>query len=240
MRAVIIDDESLAREELGRLLVKIPDLEVVGEASNGPAGIELIEKERPDLVFLDIEMPGMTGFEMLERLTPPVPEVIFTTAYEEFSIKAFRVNALDYLLKPIDPAQLEQAVAKLQEQEPAADEMRAKDAKLKPEDRVFVRDGARCWFVKVSNIRLLESEGNYTRLYIGTDKPMIYRPLKAFQARLDPASFFRANRHQIINLHNVDSVSYNERDELVANMQDGTKVCMSRRMAQQFREQMGI
>ena len=241
MRAIIIDDESLAREELARLIADIPDLSLVGEATNGLEGLLLITQERPDLVFLDVEMPGMTGFEMLEKLPPPHPSIIFTTAYEEFALKAFDVDAVDYLLKPIDPVKLARAVAKL---EPAMGAGRplvgVSNGLLKADDRVFVRDGARCWFVKVGGIRLLESEGNYTRVYIGNDKPLIYGALKSFHARLDPSCFFRANRNQIINLANVEKVSVGVSEELIAHMTDGTQVAMSRRMAQQFREQLGF
>lgn len=239
MRVLIVDDEKLAREELSRLLKDIPEISIMGEASNAMDALLMIAQEKPDLIFLDVEMPGMSGFEMLEKLPLPHPEVIFTTAYEEFALKAFRVEAVDYLLKPIDPQQLAEAVARL-EVDGVAGKRPNGDGLLKPEDRVFVRDGARCWFVKVGTIRLLESEGNYTRLYIGNDKPLVYGALKAFQARLDPNHFFRANRTQIINLANVDKVGMGISDELVATMQDGVQVAMSRRMAQAFRDQMGF
>lgn len=241
MRAIIVDDEKLAREELSFLLKELPEVEIIGEAASGLDAILLIAQERPDLIFLDVEMPGMTGFELLEKLPPPHPAIIFTTAYEEFALKAFRADATDYLLKPIDPELLAKAVAKMEAMpESGGRTGTGEGGLLKAEDRVFVRDGQRCWFVKVGSIRLMESEGNYTRLYIGNDKPLIYGALKAFQARLDPSQFFRANRTQIINLANVEKVSVGSNDELIVHMNDGSDVVMSRRMAQAFKEQMGF
>ncbi len=244
MRAIIVDDEKLAREELARLIKDVPGVSLVGEASNGMEALLIVSQEQPDLVFLDVEMPGMSGFEFLEKLPAPHPAIIFTTAYEEFALKAFRVDAIDYLLKPIDPDLLAKAVSKMEQFSPHAGSRRPASASdgshLKPEDRVFVRDGTRCWFIKVGSIRLLESEGNYTRLHIGNDKPLVHGALKAFQARLDPTVFFRVNRTQIVNLANVERVALGLNEELVAHLSDGMQVTMSRRMAQAFREQWGF
>lgn len=240
MRALIVDDEELAREELSRLIKDLPDVSIVGEATNGLEALLHCAQEKPDVIFLDVEMPGMTGFEFLEKLPLPHPEIIFTTAYEEFALKAFGVEAVDYLLKPIDPERLAKAIARLEANASSGIRPNSEGNYLKPEDRVFVRDGARCWFVRVGSIRLLESEGNYTRLYIGNDKPLIYGALKSFQAKLDPKQYFRANRTQIIALANVEKVSLGSNEELVAHMADGTQVIMSRRMAQAFRDQMGL
>ena len=167
MKALVIDDERLARLELRRLLAAHPEVEIVGEARGGEEALALISKLGPDVIFLDIQMPGMSGFDLLERLED-LPQVIFTTAYDEYAIKAFEVNALDYLLKPIPPARLAAALAKVR---PRADKPRL--------EQVFVRDGDRCWIVRLTDIFLLESEGNYTRVCFGSERPLIRRSLNA-------------------------------------------------------------
>jgi two-component system LytT family response regulator len=159
MRALIVDDERLARKELMKLLEEHPSIEVVGESINADEADKMIEELNPDLLFLDIQMPGRTGFQLLESLDS-VPLVVFTTAYDEFALKAFEVNALDYLLKPITAERLAEAVHKIQEKERVRSG-RARDKKLGLEDQVFVKDGDRCWFVSLANIRLFESDGNY-------------------------------------------------------------------------------
>jgi two-component system LytT family response regulator len=164
MKALLVDDERLARNELRRLLAAFPQIKIVGEASTAEQARELIGATQPELVFLDVQMPGETGLELLESLEPPVPRVIFTTAYDEFAVKAFELNALDYLLKPVDPARLITALARLEERSPGAPAS-APTGRLANEDKVFVREGERCWFVEVKTIRLLESEGNYTRVH---------------------------------------------------------------------------
>ncbi len=242
MKALIIDDELLAREELRRLLVALPEVEVVGEASHCDEGVALVNAVRPDLVFLDIEMPGGTGFDLLERIRVTAPAVIFTTAYEEHAVEAFRVNALDYLLKPIDPTLLAQAVGRFAPEESPSreDGPRADGERYDLESRVFVREGQKCWFVRIGSVRLFESEGNYTRLWFDGGKPMVYRALKVFEERLDPRTFFRANRQQIVNLTHVVKTDLTPAGDLVVTLTCGTQVEMSRRMAQIFRETMGV
>ncbi len=160
-KAIIIDDERLARNELKKLLQDFPEVEVVGEAANADEGIEKIENLSPDLVFLDIQMPGKTGFDMLAELDR-APHVIFTTAYDEFALKAFEVNALDYLMKPVEVKRLADALHKLKasEEKEMAAQAAANRGILTENDQVFVKDGERCWFVKLSDVRLFESVGN--------------------------------------------------------------------------------
>src|SRR3954467_2270703 len=167
MRAIIIDDERLARSELKKLLTDYPEIEIVAEAANANEGLEKIETMNPDLVFLDIQMPGKTGFDMLAELDK-APHVIFTTAYDEYALKAFEVNALDYLLKPVEPKRLADAIQKLHIQEEKEQIINGGDVNvnrdmLREDDQVFVKDGERCWFVKLSEIRLFESVGNYAK-----------------------------------------------------------------------------
>ncbi|MCH7774378.1 MAG: response regulator, partial [Bacteroidetes bacterium] len=193
MKALIIDDERLARTELKRLLTPFKEINVVGEAVNADDALEKIQELKPDLLFLDIQMPGKTGFEMLEELDS-VPTVIFVTAYDEYAIKAFDYNALDYLLKPIEPNRLEETVNKLIEKKRKKTISELDKNTLTEGDQVFVKDGEKCWFVKLENVRLFESEGNYVRIYFGENKPLILRTLNYLDERLDDKTFFRANR----------------------------------------------
>ncbi len=240
MKALLIDDERLARNELRRLLAVFPAITIVGEATNARQAREQIATLKPDLLFLDVQMPGETGMQLLESLEPPAPEVIFTTAYDEFAVKAFELNALDYLLKPVDPARLAAAVERLQVKirgTPAAVE---KAAPLAAEDKVFVREGDRCWFVEVKQIRLLESEGNYTRVHFDDAQPQLFRSLNAMEERLDPKYFFRANRRQIINLAWIEKIEPWFSGGLLVQLKGGAKIELSRRQAQEFREKMSL
>ena len=240
MKALLIDDERLARNELRRLLAVFPAITIAGEATNAKQAREQIAALKPDLLFLDVQMPGETGMQLLESLEPPVPEVIFTTAYDEFAVKAFELNALDYLLKPVDPARLAAAIERLQIKvrgTPAAVE---KAAPLAAEDKVFVREGDRCWFVEVKQIRLLESEGNYTRVHFDDAQPQLFRSLNAMEERLDPKYFFRANRRQIINLSWIEKIEPWFSGGLLVQLKGGAKIELSRRQAQEFREKMSL
>ena len=241
MKALIIDDERLARAELRRLLAAFPDIEIVGEASNPKQARELMAQLKPAVLFLDVQMPGETGMELLESLDAPVPSVIFTTAYDEFAVKAFELNALDYLLKPVDPERLLGAVERLRSRNTGSDNSRlASRERIAADDKVFVRDGERCWFVEVSRIRLLESEGNYTRVHFDDAQPQFFRSLNAMEERLDPKFFFRANRRQIINLSWIESIEPWFSGGLLVHLKGGSKVELSRRQAQEFREKMSL
>lgn len=241
-RAIIIDDERLARNELKKLLTEFPDIEILAEASNAAEGIEKIESLQPDVIFLDIHMPGKTGFDMLAELNY-VPQVIFTTAYDEFALKAFEVNAFDYLLKPIDPKRLSEAVQKLLQAPdpmPAASIEFVNRGLLRENDQVFVKDGERCWFVKLSEIRLFESVGNYAKVFFGTNKPLILKSLNALEERLDPKVFFRANRKHIVNLRMIEKVEPYFNGGLLLEIQGGEKIEVSRRQAVKFKEMMSL
>ncbi len=244
MKAILIDDERLARAELRRLLAAHGDVEIAGEAANAKQAHEQIASLRPDLLFLDVQMPGETGIELLQSLEPPAPHVIFTTAYDEFAVKAFELNALDYLLKPVDPGRLATALAKLREKPKPAPVPKSPSApvrdRLAADDKVFVREGDRCWFVEVKSIRLLESEGNYTRVHFDTAQPQLFRSLNAMEDRLDPKFFFRANRRQIINLAWIDRIEPWFSGGLLVHLKGGAKVELSRRQAQEFREKMSL
>ena len=243
MKALLIDDERLARNELRRLLAVHADIAIVGEAVDVADALEKVAALRPDLLFLDVQMPGADGFSLLEQLEPPLPLVIFTTAYDEFAVKAFEFNALDYLLKPVDPNRLVAALEKLRHRgsdSPFGGEGHGAATRLTLEDKVFVREGDRCWFVPVKNIRLLESEGNYTRLHFDDQKPQLFRSLTAMEERLDSRHFFRANRKQVINLAWVEGIEPWFSGGLLVKLKGGLKVELSRRQAQDFRERLSL
>jgi two-component system LytT family response regulator len=240
MKALLVDDERLARNELRRLLGVFPEIEVAGEASQTKQAREQMAALRPDLLFLDVQMPGETGMEFLESLEPPIPHVIFTTAYDEFAVKAFELNALDYLLKPVDPARLAAAIDRLPGLKQAAVAKRPPAGSLNATDKVFVREGEKCWFVEVGQIRLLESEGNYTRVHFGDAQPQLFRSLNAMEERLDPKFFFRANRRQIINIAFIAGIEPWFSSGLLVQLKGGAKIELSRRQAQDFRERMSL
>ncbi len=243
VKAIIIDDERLARTELRKLLQDHPDIEIIAEAANAAEGLEKIDTLQPDLVFLDIQMPGKTGFDLLTELDR-APQVIFTTAYDEYALKAFEVNALDYLLKPVEPKRLADALQKLDTVEDsdiaASADGNAARTILGEQDQVFVKDGERCWFVKLAEIRLFESVGNYARVFFGTYKPLILKSLNALEERLDEKVFFRANRKHIVNLRMIDKVEPYFNGGLLLEIKGGEKVEVSRRQAVKFKEMMSF
>jgi two-component system LytT family response regulator len=227
MKALIVDDEPLARRELRRLLAEYPWVSVIGEAGNVDEAQAAIDSLAPELVFLDIQMPGGTGFDLLTRLDR-VPRIIFTTAYDQFAVKAFEVNALDYLLKPIEPERLAMAIGKIQPVREA------------PLEQLFVKDGPRCWFVPLREVSLLTAEGNYVRLHWGRERPLLGRSLTTLEARLDPRRFFRANRAQVINLDFILSVEPGDGGRLYVQLADGPEIEVSRRQAREFRARAAV
>jgi two-component system LytT family response regulator len=245
IKAVIIDDERLARNELKKLLQDFPEIEVVAEAANASEGIEKIDSFNPDLIFLDIQMPGKTGFDMLAELDK-APDVIFTTAYDDYALKAFEVNALDYLLKPVEPKRLADAIQKLHFEEEkdkdvgSEDEIRVNRSLLHEHDQVFVKDGERCWFVRLSEIRLFESVGNYAKVYFASNKPLILKSLNALEERLDEKVFFRANRKHIVNLRLIEKIEPYFNGGLLLELKGGEKIEVSRRQTVKFKEMMSL
>ncbi len=242
MKAIIIDDERLARAELKKLLQDFPEVEIVDEAANAEEGIAKIEAQQPDLIFLDIQMPGKTGFDMLSELDR-TPQVIFTTAYDEFALKAFEVNALDYLLKPIEPKRLADAIQKLhfsENKEMRTETENINNSILTEADQVFVKDGERCWFVKLNEIRLFESVGNYAKVFFAGNKPLILKSLNALEERLDEKTFFRANRKHIVNLRMIEKIEPYFNGGLLLELKGGEKIEVSRRQTVKFKEMMSL
>jgi two-component system, LytTR family, response regulator len=232
MRVMIVDDEPLARRELRRLLAEFAWIDIVGEAASVGEAAPLIESLLPDLMFLDIQMPGGTGFDLLERLEH-LPRVVFTTAYDKHAVRAFEVNALDYLLKPIEPERLAAAVARAQAAPPNFPATSPSSGTIL--ERLFLRDGNRCWFVPLREVKLFTAEGNYVRLSWDKIHPLLGRPLSSLEPRLDPKRFFRANRQQIINLEYIESVDLGVNGRLHVQLRGGPEVQISRRQARLFR-----
>jgi two-component system, LytTR family, response regulator len=254
LRTLIVEDSRLARAELRRLLDNHPEVEVVGEAGNADEAELFIPDLKPDLLLLDIQMPGRNGFELLEALDS-VPLVIFTTAYSEFAVKAFEKNALDYLVKPVQADRLAQALQKAEQaasqlgldqpgvslREPREGESEGAAGRvLRGTDRVFVKDGEHCWFVALAEVRLLEVEGNYTRLYFGNHQPLVPKTLNYLESRLDPQIFFRASRQHLVNLNWVKDVEPWFSGSLRLMLRSGQQVEVSRRQAQRFRDLMSL
>jgi two-component system LytT family response regulator len=244
MKALIVDDEPLARRELRRLLTAFPWVQVVAEAADVDEALTQIDKLEPALVFLDVQMPGGTGFDLLAQLER-LPRVIFTTAYDHYAVKAFEVSAVDYLLKPIEPDRLAAALSKEQAAALAAltsaappSEPTAKQEA--PLEQIFVRDGLRCWFVPLREVSVFTADGNYVRLQWGKESPMLGRSLVALEEKLDPRRFFRANRRQIVNLDYIESVEMGLGGRLHVQLRDGPEIEISRRQARQFRARMSV
>jgi two-component system LytT family response regulator len=234
VKVAVVDDEPLARKEMRRLLAAFSDVTIVAEAANVAEAHTLIETSGPDVVFLDIEMPDGTGFDLLARLDR-VPLVIFTTAYDHHAIQAFEVDALDYLLKPVEPERLAAALARIPRRITPDDARLASPNNADPVERLFVRDGEHCWFVPVRDVRLFAAEGNYIRLYWDKVQPLLLRSLVQLEPRLDARQFFRANRGQIINLDFVQSVEPGLGGRLHVQLRGGPEVAVSRRQARLFR-----
>ena len=246
MRALIVDDERLARQELRRLLAAHQDVEIVAEARNADEAEDLLERHEPELLFLDIQMPGRSGLEMLERFPNP-PQTILTTAFDRYALRGFELNAVDYLLKPIAPERLAEALRRVRERlesraprpQPPANPESAPAAPGAPLEQVFVRDGERCWLVRMEEIALLRSEGNYTRVIFAGNQPLIPRSLAQIEPRLDPAVFFRANRAEIVNLRRIASIAP-EADGYTVEVRGGPPVVVSRRQAKLLRDLLAL
>ncbi len=229
----------MARNELKRLLEKFPTLEIVAEAQNSEEAKQLIESLCPDLIFLDIQLPGKSGFELLEELDY-VPEVVFTTAYSEYALKAFDYNALDYLLKPIQPERLTAALEKVEQKLALRETTDTTKEQLTEADQIFVKDNEQCWFVKLGEISLLEVNGNYTKIYFQNHSPMVMKSLNYLESRLDPKVFFRANRQEIINLKRVEKIIPWFSGTLKVQLDNGREVEISRRQSAVFKEQLSL
>jgi len=236
MKALIVDDEPWALFEMQRLLAPYSWLTIIGQAASAAEAIEYLEREELDAVFLDVQMRDGDGFSVLPSLPTPAPKIIFTTAYSNFALRAFEVNALDYLLKPIAPDRLAAAMTKLREPGKAPNPERD----LQADDHIFVQDGGACWFVPVRSIRLLEVNGDYTRVYFGDHQPLIHRTASALENRLPANVFFRVSRKHIVNLTFVASVTPWFSQTLKLTLKGGEEIEVSRRASQTWRKKLSL
>ncbi|MNK16420.1 Transcriptional regulatory protein YehT [compost metagenome] len=239
IKTIIVEDSRLARNELKELIKRHLELEVIGEAENVDTAYAMINEMKPQLIFLDINMPGKDGFELLEMLDD-VPVTVFTTAFDEYAIKSFEYNALDYLLKPINEKRFGDAVQKIKDKINSDEETQVANHNLTEESQIFIKDGEKCWLVKISEIALFEIVGNYTRVYFRDCKPLIYKSLNQIEERLPQNTFFRANRQQIINLKYIKSVDNWFNGKLKATMQNGVEIEISRRQSSLFKDMLSL
>lgn len=236
IKTIIVEDSRLARNELRELIKQHPEIEVIAEAENADQGYELIKKLVPQLIFLDINMPGKDGFQLLEMLDE-VPMVVFTTAFDEYAIRSFEYNALDYLLKPINDKRFADAVEKVKAK---LQVLQSPQGLLTEQSQIFIKEGEKCWLVRVADIQLCEIVGNYTRVYFNGNRPLIYKSLNQIEERLPQHLFFRANRQQIINLQFIQSVENALSGKLAAIMQNGMEVEISRRQSVLFKDMLSL
>lgn len=238
IRVVIADDEPLARERIRTLLAAHADMSLVAECADGEETLRVLLAEHPDLIFLDVQMPELNGFEVLEALPAELrPSVIFVTAYDEHAVRAFEVNAVDYLLKPVEPRRFEAALAKVRERrsQPQAVPEAALEAVLAElrrnrgyTTRLVVRDGSRVTFVRTEEIDWIDAAGNYARLHVGRAIHLLREPLKVLATRLDPERFLRVHRSAIVNLERITSVEPYFHGEYTLTLKDGTRLTSSR------------
>ena len=239
IKAVIVEDSRLARNELKELLKKHADITLLGEAENVDKGIELIEATQPDLLFLDINMPEKDGFELLEMLDE-VPITIFTTAFDEYAIKSFEYNALDYLLKPINQKRFDLAILKAKKLLEGNSESSAEGKQLTEKSQIFIKDGEKCWLVRIGEISHFEIVGNYSRVFFAQESPLLYKSLNQIEEKLPESQFFRANRQQIVNTNFINQVVPWFNGKLKLTMENGDEIEVSRRQSYLFKDKMSF
>lgn len=239
LKAVIVEDSRLARNELKELLKAHKDIEILGEAENVDEGFKLINQTKPDLLFLDINMPEKDGFELLEMLDE-VPITIFTTAFDEYAIKSFEYNAFDYLLKPINQKRFSKCIEKVIENNNSAIPKDTEDSPFSLQKQIFIKDGEKCWLVKIQDISMFEIVGNYTRVFFENDNALVYKSLLQIEEKLPKDVFFRANRQQVINIQHVKKVIHWLGGKLKIEMNSGEEVEISRRQSSMFKEQLSF
>ena len=238
MRVLVVDDEPPARRKLMNFLREERDVEIVGEAGNGTKAAALIEELEPDVVFLDVQMPGMTGFEVLETLGGRVPLIVFVTAYDQYAVKAFEVHALDYLLKPFDRDRLQTCLSRVRDQisRSAGADLQARMQKLIAEatgrayaTRLMVKHRGRVVFLQIRDVDWIKALANYVELHVGAQTYMIRETLNSLESRLDPDLFARVHRSVIVNLDRIEELQPWSHNDYLVILKDGTEIRMSRR-----------
>ena len=238
MKVVVVEDSRLAREGLVRMLRAFEQIEIVGVAEDAEQALALIRRTAPDVLFLDIHLPGASGFDLLERLDS-MPALVFTTAYSEYAIRSFDFNTVDYLLKPISAERLAQAIRKLSgpaDAAPADDWQPVLDIGSK----IFIKDGERCHLVALDAIRYIESCKNYAQIFFGDQRAYVKKSLSAIEARLPPRHFFRVSRQHIVNLHAITGIAEAIHQGYDVTLTGGTVVEVSRRHAAQLKELLSL
>ena len=232
IRAIIVEDSELARLELRELLAGFSFVEVVAEASSGNSAIELINAHNPELVFLDINLPDIDGFGILDAIKF-VPQIIFTTAYDEYAIQSFEYNTADYLLKPIKPDRLRTALDKVRKQLPDA-------SHLSLDNRIFIKDNQTFYITFLRDISLFHTEGNYTKVYFKDKSPLMHKSLNQIESGLDPAFFFRINRQQIVNINHIVSIDVWFKGKLKLLLSCNNEVEVSERQSVKLKQKLSF
>lgn len=241
IRAVIVDDESPARRKISRFLASEEDFSVIGEAGTGIEAVQVIESAQPDLVFLDVQMPGLDGFGVIEALTvKPLPQIVFITAYDHFALKAFEIHALDYLLKPFDPPRFQKVIDRIRQQfqrQNPPDELSEKlnlllkelNGRPKYAERLLLHAGERAFLLAVEKIDWIEAARNYVNLHVGQESYLLRSTIEGLHQKLDPSKFIRANRSQIVNVESIRELQPWFHGEYKIILHNGTEVSWSRR-----------
>ncbi len=245
LRVLIVDDEALAREKLRTLLASEPDVVLVGECADGLEALAWIERDPPDLMFLDVQMPELNGFEVLDAIgTPRVPAVVFVTAYDQYALRAFEVHALDYLLKPFDRERFQQALARARSGVTAGGQGLEQSVRALLDDlrqarahaqRLIVKSGGRVFFVPVAEIDWVQAAGNYVELHAGTERHLWRETMQSLVARLDPEHFVRIHRSVLVNMRQVRHVDIGESGEYAVTLQSGRTLPVGRAFRRAFR-----
>lgn len=250
MRVLIVDDEPLARERVRRHLRDEPGVEIVGEAGNGREAVAAIEEQKPDLVFLDVQMPEMNGFDVLEALNEnKIPAIVFTTAYDKYAIQAFEFHALDYLLKPFTRERFRRAVRHAREQLENARQSGSIDERLvsllenlkakKYLERIVVKSSGRVFFIKTDEIDWIEAAGNYLKLHVGRDAHLIRETMQSIEAKLDPEKFFRIHRSALVQIDRIKELHPLFGGDYAVILRNGTELTLSRNYRERLPELFG-
>ena len=244
LRTIVVDDEPLARQRVVDLVRARPELTLVGEAEDGRTALDLIAELRPDLVFLDIQMPELNGFEVISALDDDaMPRFVFITAFDEYAVRAFEVDAMDYLLKPVTKDRFDAAVVRVLERSPNTEANRpvrafaerATEARPERPTRFVARRGTRHYFVRVSDIDWIEAVGNYVRLQTGESSHLIRETMRGLEAKLDPAQFVRMHRSAIVAIDRIDGIQARDAGDYLVTLRDGTRLVSSRAYSDRIR-----
>jgi len=238
INTIIVEDSELARLELKNLLNAYPEIKLIGEVEDVKSAVNIIASRSPDLVFMDIDILGGNAFDVLAQLDI-IPALIFTTAFDKFALDAFEFNTVDYLLKPLKKEHLERALGKLNFKHKMTPSDKSEHA-LSANSQFFIKDGEKCWLVKVNDVRFIEAVGNYSRVCFSNHSPMHYSSLQKIEKRLNPTQFFRINRQQLVNLNYVTSIEPWITGGLKLTLSCGTILEVSRRQTSNFKQLMSL